>query len=141
MHSYDSFHSIYQYTQFSVIYTESNATTLQPSDYRRNPAYIHFDHSTESSPAALLSGQYNENPAYNLIDAQPRSHQVPTYEVIPSDTNRIPHNVQGTKNVNCNQNPAYVHLGVHTQENVQIDNAPQCEYSQNPAYAIHSNPN
>ena len=96
---------ISQYTQFSVIYmyTESNATTL---DYERNPAYIHFNpHSTESSPAA---GQYSKNPAYNLIehDAQPSSYQEPTYEAIPSDTDRIPHNVQGTQNVSGNQNPA-----------------------------------
>ena len=99
-----------QYTsiQFSVIYnyTESNAMTLQPSDCQRNPAYI--QHSTENSPAALLSGQYSKNPAYNLIDhdAQPSSHQEPAYEVIPSDTDRTPHNVQGTQNVSGNQNPA-----------------------------------
>ena len=107
--------------------------TLQPSDCQRNPAYIHFNpHSTESSPAALLSGQCSENPAYNLIDhdAQPSSYQEPTYEAIPSDTDRTPHNVQGTQNVSGNQNPAYVHLGVHTQENVQTDQASQCDYSQ-----------
>ena len=116
--------------------------TLQPSDCQRNPAYIHFNRSTESSPAGLLSGQYSENPAYNLIDAQPSSHQEPTYEVIPSDTNRTPHNVQGAQNVNCTQNSAYVHLGVHTQENVQTDEASQsCNYSQNPAYGIHSDSN
>ena len=109
--------------------------TLQHSDCQRNPAYIHFNpHFTENSPAALLSGQYSKNPAYNLVDhdAQPSSHQEPTYEVIPSGTNRTPHNV-----VNCNQNPAYVHLDVHTQENIQTDKASQCDYSQNPAYGIH----
>ena len=86
----------------------------QPSDYQRNPAYSHFG-PTDSSPAALLSGSYSENPAYN-IDAQPSAPQEPTYEVIPSETDRIP---QGAQNVNCSENPAYIHLGVQVEESVQ----------------------
>ena len=75
-----------------------------------------------------------------IDDAQPSPHQVPTYEVIPSDTDRIPHTVQGIQNVNCNQNPAYIPLGVHVQESFQTDETSR-DYSQNPAYGIHSNPN
>ena len=110
--------------------SESDAMELQSSDFQRNPAYIHFS-PTESSPADLLSGNY-KNPAYN-IDAQP---------VIPSesDTDRTP---QGAQNVNCSQNPVYIHLGVHIEETIQAATAATspCDYSQNPAYGIHSNPN
>jgi protein-arginine kinase activator protein McsA len=119
--------------------SETDAMKLQPSDCQRNPACIHFgptDH--ENSPAALLSDNCNENPAYNII-AQPSAPQEPTYEVIPSDTDRIP---RGGQDVNCSQNPAYIHLGVHVEESFQAATAPMspCDYSQNPAYGIHSNP-
>jgi hypothetical protein len=121
--------------------TESDAMELQPSDYQRNPAYIHFD-PAESSSADLLSGNYSENPAYS-INAQPSAPQEPTYEaIIPSDTYRIPQGVQ-VQNVNCSQNPAYIHLpvGVHVEESFQVTAAATspCDYSQNPAYGIHSN--
>jgi hypothetical protein len=109
---------------------------LQPSDCQRNPAYIPFGPS-ESSPAALMSGtNYSENPAYN-ISAQTSAPQEPTYEVIPSDTgidtDRTP---QEAHNVNCSQNPAYIHLGVHVEEAATSPG----NYSQNPAYSIHSDP-
>jgi hypothetical protein len=81
---------------------------LQPSDYQRNPACIHFG-PTGSSSGNLLSDGYGKNPAYN-INAQPSAPQEPTYEVIQSDTDRTP---RGVHNVICNQNPAYIHLGVH----------------------------
>ena len=113
--------------------------TLQPSDGQRNPAYSHFG-PIQSSQAAFVSGNYHENPAYN-IDTQPSSHQEPTYEVIPSDMDGTPRTVQGTQNVNCNQNPVYVHLGVHVQESFQADPTSPRDYSQNPAYGIHPNPN
>ena len=68
--------------------------------------------------------------------------QEPTYEVIPSDTDRTP---QGAHNVNCSQNPAYIHLGIRVEKSFQAaaDATPYapCDYSQNPAYGIHSNPN
>ena len=106
----------------------------QPSDCQRNPAYGHFGH-TDSSPADLLSGNYSENPAYN-IDAQPSAPQEPTYEVIPSDTDKIP------QNINCSQNPAYIHLGVQVEESFQTatdaTSPATGDYSQNPAYGIHS---
>ena len=111
--------------------------TLQPCKCQNNPAYI------QSSQAALVSGNYHENPAYN-IDTQPSSHQEPTYEVIPSDIDGTTRTVQGTQNVNCNQNPAYyVYLGahVHVQESFQADSTSPSDYSQNPAYGIHPNPN
>ena len=107
----------------------------QPSDCQRNPAYSHLG-PTDSSPAALLSGSCSENPAYN-IDAKPSAPQEPTYEVVPSDTDRIP------QNVNCSQNPAYIHLGVQTEESFRAaaDATSPSDYSQNPAYGIHSNLN
>jgi hypothetical protein len=109
-----------------MLSTESDAMELQPSDYQRNPAYIHFD-STDSSPAALLSDNCNENPAYN-INAQSSAPQEPTYEVIPSDTDRTP---QGGRNIN-------IHLGVHMEESFRAAATSPCDYSQNPAYGIHS---
>ena len=106
------------------------------SDYQRNPAYGHFSH-TESSSADLLSGNYSENPAYN-IDAQPSAPQEPTYEVIQSDTDKIP------QSVICSQNPAYIHLGIQVEESFQAaadaTSPDASDYSQNPAYSIHSNP-
>ena len=107
----------------------------QPSDCQRNPAYGHLGH-TDSSPAALLSGNYTENPAYN-IDAQPSAPQEPTYEVIPSDPDmdRAP---QGAYNTNCSQNPAYIQV---TTDATLISPCTCVDYSQNPAYGIHSNPN
>ena len=112
---------------------------LQPSDCQRNPAYGRFG-PTDSSPAALLSSttSCSENPAYN-IDAQPSAHQEPTYEVIPSEseTDRTP---QEAHNVNCSQNPAYVHLGIRVEESFRAaaDAMSPGDYSQNPAYGIHS---
>ena len=97
-------------------------------DYQRNPAYGGFD-PADSTPATL---SYSENPAYN-IDAQPSAPQEPTYEVIPSE---IP---QEAQSVACSQNPAYIHLGVRVEESFQA--AAAGDYSQNPAYGIHSNPN
>jgi hypothetical protein len=88
----------------------------------------------------LLSDSCSENPAYN-INAQPSAPQEPIYEVIPSDTDRTP---QGAQNVNSNQNPAYIHqLDVHVEESIQAAAAATspCDYSQNPAYGIHSAPN
>ena len=105
------------------------------SDCQRNPAYGHFGH-TESSPADLLSDSCSENPAYN-INAQPSASQEPTYEVIQSDTDKIP------QSVICSQNPAYIHLGVQMEESFQASAADATspgDYSQNPAYGIHSNP-
>ena len=69
---------------------------------------------------------------YN-IDAQPSAPQEPTYEVIPSEIDRIP---QGAQNVNCSQNPAYIHLGVQMEESFQA--AADGDYSQNPAYGIRA---
>ena len=109
---------------------------LQPSDCQRNPGYGHFGH-TESSLAELLSDSCSENPAYNInICAQPSAPQEPTYEVIPSDTDRTP------QNVIYSQNPAYIHLSVHVEESFQAaaDAMSPGDYSQNPAYGIHSNP-
>ena len=114
----------------------TDAMKLQPSDCQRNPAYSHLG-PTDSSPAALVSGSCSENPAYN-INAQPSAPQGPTYEVIPSDTDKI------SQNVNCSQNPAYVHLGVQKKESFQAlaaDATSPGDYSQNPAYGIHSNLN
>ena len=107
----------------------------QPSDCQRNPAYSHFG-PTDRSLAALLSDNYSENPAYN-IDAQPSAPQEPTYEVILSDTDKIP---QGAQNVNCSQNPAYIPL-VEESFRIAADATSPGDYSQNPAYGIHSNPN
>ena len=114
--------------------SKTDAMKLQPSDCQRNPAHGHFG-PTEISPADLLSGNYSENPVYN-IDAQPSAPQEPTYEVIPSDTDRTP------QNVTCSQNPAYIHLGVQVEESFQAaaDAMSPSDYSQNPAYGIHSNP-
>ena len=94
----------------------------------------HFGH-TESSPADLLSDSCSENPAYN-IDAQPSAPQEPTYEAIQSDTDKIP------QSVICSQNPAYIHLGVQEEESFRAaaDATSPSDYSQNPAYGIHSNP-
>ena len=105
----------------------------QPSDCQRNPAYGHFSH-TDSSPAAVLSGNYTENPACN-IDAQPSAPQEPIYEVIPSDMDRAP---QGAHNVNCSQNSVYIQV---TTEITLTSPCTCVDYSQNPAYGIHSNPN
>ena len=73
--------------------------------------------------------------AYN-IDAQPSAPQEPTYEVILSDTDKIP------QNINCSQNPAYIHLGVQVEESFQTatdaTSPATGDYSQNPAYGIHS---
>ena len=119
-----------------LLSTDSEAGTMksQPGHFQRNPAYGHFG-PTDSSPAALLSGNYSENPVYN-IDAQPSAPQEPTYEVIPSDTDRTP------QNVNCSQNPAYIHLGVQVEESFQAaaDATSPSDYSQNPVYGIRSNP-
>ena len=95
----------------------------------------------DGSQADLVSGNYSEKPAYN-INAKMSSHQEPTYEVIPSNNNidRTPRTVIGTQNVNCNQNPAYVHVGVHVEESFQADPSSPSDYSQNPAYGVHSNP-
>lgn len=94
------------------------ATTEQPS-MQSNPRYIQLG-PIVASQAASVSGSHSENPAYNN-DAQPSPHQVPTYKVIPSDIDGTPHTVQGTQNVHCNQNPAYVHVDVHVEESFQTD--------------------
>ena len=114
--------------------SEADAMKSQPSDCQRNPAYGHFG-PTDSSPAALVSGNYSENPAYN-ITAHLSAPQEPTYEVIPLDTDRTP------QNVIYSQNPAYIHLGVQVEESFQAaaDATSPSDYSQNPAYGIHSNP-
>ena len=119
-----------------LLSTESDAMKSQPSDCQRNPAYGHFGH-TDRSLAALLSDNYSENPAYN-IDAQPSASQEPTYEVIPSETDRIP---QGAQNVNCSQNSAYIHLGVHVEGSFQAaaDAMSPGDYSQNPAQILIEN--
>ena len=80
------------------------AVRLQPSMCQRNPAYDQLG-AVDGSQAALVSGSYSENLAYG-INAQLRSHQEPTYEVIPSDANGILRTVQGTQNIDYNQNPA-----------------------------------
>ena len=109
--------------------------TLQPSKCQKNPAYI------TSSQAALVSGSYSENPAHN-IGAQPSSHQEPTYEVIPLERDKSPHTIPGTlHSIRYSQNPAYAHLGVHVKESSQTDPTSPCDYSQNPAYGVHSSPN
>ena len=98
----------------------------------------------EGSQAALvyMCGSYSENPAYNIDTQQTsRAHQEPTYEIIPSNIDRIPRTVQGTQSISCNQNPAYVHLGVHAEERFHTDPTSPSDYSKNPAYGIHSNPN
>ena len=69
------------------------------------------------------------------------SYQQPTYEVIPSNADGTPRTVQGIQNINYNQNSAYVHVGVHVEESVQAGPTAPSDYSQNPAYGIHSNPN
>ena len=114
--------------------SESDAMKSQPSDCQRNPAYGRFG-PTDSLPAALVSDNYSENPVYN-IDAQPSAPQEPTYEVIPSDTDETP------QNVNCSQNSACIHLGVQVEESFQAaaDAISPSDCSQNPAYSIHSNP-
>ena len=94
----------------------------------------------DGSQADLVSGNYSENPAYN-INAQTSSHKEPTYEVIPSNIiDRTPCTVQGIQNVNCNQNPAYVHVSVHVEESFQADPSSPDDYNRNPAYGVHSNP-
>ena len=122
-----------QYIMHISTDSESDTMNSQPSDCQRNPAYDHFGH-TGSSPAALLSDSCSENPAYS-IDAQPSAAQETTYEVIPSDTDRTPQNV-----ANCSQNPAYIHLGVQEEESFRAaaDATSPGDYSQNPAYGIHS---
>ena len=94
----------------------------------------------DGSQADLVPGSYSENPAYN-IDMQQSSHQEPTYEVIPSDTDGIPRTAQQTQKINYNQNPTYIHLDVHVEESFQADPTSRSDYIQNPAYGIHSNPN
>ena len=135
MHACMIIHSMYHCDNNFLLSTDSEAGAMksQPGHFQRNPAYGHFS-PTDSSPAALLSGSCSENPAYN-IDAQPSAPQEPTYEVIQSDTDRTP------QNVICSQNPAYIHLGVQEEESFQAapDTSPG-DYSQNPAYGIHSNP-
>ena len=117
------------------------AVILQPCECQRNPAYDIIQLGpVDASQADLVSGSYSENPAYN-IDVQQSSHQEPTYEVIPSDTDGIPRTAQGTQNINYNQNPPYIRLGVHAEESFQADTTSPSDYSQNPAYGIHSNPN
>ena len=114
--------------------------TLQPNIWQRNPAYIQLG-PLDDLQADLVSGSYSENPAYN-INAKMSSHQEPTYEIIPQNNiDRIPHTVQGTQNVNCNQNSAYIYVGVQVEESFQADPTAPSDYSQNPAYGIHSNPN
>ena len=124
-----------QYHHNFLLSTESDTMKLQPSDCQRNPAYGRFG-PTDSSPAAL---SYSENPAYN-IDAHPSAPQESIYEVIPSEIGRIP---QEAQSVTCSQNPAYIHLGVHVEESFRAaaDATSPGDYSQNPAYGIHSNPN
>ena len=126
-------HTLTQYITYLYTDSESDAMKTQPSDCQRNPAYGHFSH-TDSSPEALLSGNYSENPAYN-IDAHPSAPQEPTYEVIPLDMDRA---AQGAYNVNCSQNPAYIQV---TTDATLISPRTGVDYSQNPAYDIHSNPN
>ena len=94
------------------------ARTVQPS-MQSSSRYVQLG-PMMTSQAASVSGNHTENPVYNN-DAQPSPHQVPTYEVIPSDIDGTPHTVQRTQNVNCNQNPAYVHLDVHVEESFQTD--------------------
>ena len=101
--------------------------TLQPSECQRNPAYIQLG-PVEGSQAALVCGSYSENPAYN-IDTQKTSHQEPNYEIIPSDIDRTPRTVQRIQSIRCNQNPAYVHLGVHAEEKLQTDPTSPSDYS------------
>ena len=108
--------------------------TLQPSMCQRNPAYIQLG-PVKSSQTALVSGSYSQNPAYN-IDIQQSSHQEPTCEIIPSHTDGAPHIAQGIQNSTYNQNPAYIHLGIHAEESVQADPTSPSDYSQNPAYGI-----
>ena len=121
------------------LFATDAAMTLQPSECQRNPAYVQLG-PVDGSQADLVPGSYSDNPAYN-IDAQQNSHQEPTYEIIPSDANEIPRTVQGTQKINYNQNPAYICLGVHVGESVQADTTSPSDYSRNPAYSIHSNPN
>ena len=89
------------------------AVILQPCECQRNPACDIIQLGpVDGSQADLVSGGYSENPAYNnIIDVQQSSHQEPTYEVIPSDTDGIPCTAQGTQNINYNQNPAYISSG------------------------------
>ena len=115
-----------------TVYTDA-ATTVQPN-MQRNPAYIQLG----PIGAPQMSDIYSEISAAAYNDAEPSPHQEPTYEIIPPDTKNTP---QRTQNVNCKQNPAYIHLCVHRsmEENSQTDETSQCD--QNPAYGIHSTPN
>ena len=84
---------------------------------------------------ALVSGGCNQNPAYNI--------EAPAYEVIHLDADESPHTVSGTRSINCSQNPAYtcIPVGVGVKEiGFQAYPTPHSDYSQNPAYGIHSNP-
>ena len=62
-------------------------------------------------------------------------------KLFPQMQIEIPRTVQGTQKINYNQNPAYICLGVHVGESVQADTTSPSDYSRNPAYSIHSNPN
>ena len=89
----------------------------------------------EGIEAALMSGSYSEN----HVDAQQNQHKEPTYEIIPPDTARTPHTLQGTETImiSCDQNPAYVRpLGVCAKESFK-SNDTCCDCSQNPTYGIH----
>ena len=112
-----------------TVHTDA-ATTIQPN-MQRNPAYIQL--GPIGTPQ--MSDIYSEISAAAYNDAEPSQHQEPTYEIIPPSTKST---LQGTQNVNCKQNPAYIHLRVHrsTEENFQTDETSQCD--QNPAYGIHS---
>ena len=125
--------TVYNHNHLISTDSESDAMKLQPSDYQRNPAYGHFS-PTDSSPAALVSGNYSKNPAYN-IDTHPSAPQEPIYEVIPSEMGRTP---QGTHNIDCSQNPVYIQV---TTDATLTSPCTCVDYSQNPAYGIHSNPN
>ena len=119
--------------------TESDANV--PSNCQRNPGYIQLGPAVDGSQVDLVSGSYSENPVY--INAQTSSHLEPTYEVIPSNTDGTPCTVQGIQefNIDCNQNSAYLHVGVHVEQGFQADPTAPSDYSQNPAYGVHSTPN
>ena len=85
-----------------TVYTDA-ATTVQPN-MQRNPAYIQL--GPIGAPQI-----FNENSAAAYDDAEPSQNQEPTYEIIPPDT--IKNTSQRKQNVNCKQNPAYIHLRVH----------------------------
>ena len=112
------------------------ATTIQPSECQNNPAYIHLGPMESSQAGVLVSGGCNQNPAYNT--------EAPIYEVIHLDADGSPHTIPGTHSINCSQNPAYtcIPLGVGVKEiGFQAYPTSSSDYSQNPAYGIHSNPN